>query len=236
MRDEALETIEYKGYRIKIHADQDSVNPRKDWDQFGTMVCFHRRYVLGDKDVKGKRQFSDPTAFQEWLKEDEEAKGAIVLPLYLYDHSGITISCGAFSCPWDSGQVGYVFCTRADILKEFGAGKKKIVTAKMRAAAEKLLRQEVETYDYYLTGQCYGYTIDRDVTPADQEYDGYEREWEETDDSCWGFLGEMKYCIDEAKSSVDYMARKDEELQARDKAHGEYLTAARERIAALAVL
>ena len=30
---------------------------------------------------------------------------AIVQPLYLYDHGGITMNTTGFSCSWDSGQV-----------------------------------------------------------------------------------------------------------------------------------
>ena len=37
----------YKGYTIAIDYDSDPSNPR-EWDNFGTMVCFHRRYALGD--------------------------------------------------------------------------------------------------------------------------------------------------------------------------------------------
>ena len=40
--------------------------------------------------------------------------------------------------------------------------------------ARALLKSEVETYDYYLSGQCYGFRL-------------YEN-GEETD-NCWGFLG-----------------------------------------------
>ena len=36
----------------------------------------------------------------------------VILPLYLYDHSGITISTRPFSCPWDSGQVGWIYASK----------------------------------------------------------------------------------------------------------------------------
>ena len=32
-----------------VEQDQDPVNPRKDYDPFGHMVCWHRRYSLGDE-------------------------------------------------------------------------------------------------------------------------------------------------------------------------------------------
>lgn len=47
-------------------------------------------------------------------------KKFIILPLYLYDHGGITISTRPFSCPWDSGQVGYIYASKDKFRKETG--------------------------------------------------------------------------------------------------------------------
>ena len=33
----------------KIYYDEDPLNPRKEWDHAATMVCWHRRYDLGDE-------------------------------------------------------------------------------------------------------------------------------------------------------------------------------------------
>ena len=89
---DAIETIEYKGLTIKIYQDEDAENPR-DWDNFGHMICFHSRYTLGDK-----HEMTPEDARQLYDRKD-----VIALPLYLYDHSGITIRTSPFSCPWDSG-------------------------------------------------------------------------------------------------------------------------------------
>lgn len=212
---DALETIDYKGYKILIHADEYPQNPRTEWDHFGSMACWYGRYLLGDMgtDKKNGNNYSSPDEFTAAVDDGAFGRGAIVLPLFLYDHSGITISCGAFSCPWDSGQVGWTYASRADILKEFGTGKKNRITKKMRAAAEKLLRAEVETYDYYLTGQVYGYTIEWDES---DNPDGAP-----CDDSCFGFLGEMKYCIDEAKSAVDFHVKSTADKRAAERAADE---------------
>jgi hypothetical protein len=40
--------------------------------------------------------------------------------LYLYDHGGITISTGPFSCPRDSGQVGFIYASHKQIRDHFG--------------------------------------------------------------------------------------------------------------------
>ena len=123
----------------------------------------------------------------------------MILPLYLYDHSGITMSCGPFNCPWDSGQVGYVYCTREAILKEYNA---KRVSGKMRKRVADVLKQEVATYDDFLTGQVYGYEVFAIDEEADE--DGDEAEGELLD-SCWGFFG-LDYCKQEAKEVAEYQA------------------------------
>jgi hypothetical protein len=179
------ESYEYKGYTIKIVPDDDPQNPREDTDPVGTMVCFHGRYNLGDKHDYKQNQFGSWSELEQQILRDHP--GAIVLPLYLYDHSGITISTAPFSCLWDSGQIGWIFCTKEKAVEEWG---KKICTAKVRAKAEKYLEGEVKVYDQYLTGDVYGYQI----------YDG-----DGGLDSCWGFFGE-EYCKEAAEGSADWYA------------------------------
>lgn len=110
----------------------------------------------------------------------------IMLPLYLYDHSGITMSTGPFSCPWDSGQVGFIYITREQILKEYGW---KVITTKRREQIVKYLIADVEIYDQYLTGDVYGYMV--------EDNDG------EDIDSCWGFYG-IEVCKQEAINAAKY--------------------------------
>jgi len=95
-------------------------------------------------------------------------KHNVILPVYLYDHSGLTINTTGFSCPWDSGQLGWIYATHESVIKEYGA-----VTPETLEKAENLLRSEVEEYDLYLTGQCYGFKL----------YEGHNEI-----NSCWGFL------------------------------------------------
>lgn len=173
----ALDTFDVEGLTVKIYSDDDRESPR-EWDNAGTMVCFHRRYTLGDK-----HSFADPDAFMEWWKDN--GKGGVLLPLYLYDHSGLSMSTGAFSCPWDSGQVGYIYATRETIVKEWGARRR-------RKKVEEYLRGEVETYDQYLTGDVYGYTV--------ESPDGDDLH------SCWGFYG-MDHVKEEATSEARYHAK-----------------------------
>ena len=60
-----------------------------------------------------------------------------------------------------------------------------------------LYRGKVETYDQFLTGQVYGYIIEK---------------YGEIIDSCWGFYGNYEgYMMEEIKSIIDYHYKKDQE-------------------------
>ena len=170
-------TEEHKGHTIRIMHDQDPESPR-EWDNLGCMVCFHGRYNLGDND----HGFSDPDDFREFL-ETPTGKSAVIMPLYLYDHSGITMSTGTFSCPWDSGQVGYIYANREKVLREFNRAR---MTRKLADHIRRILTAEVETYDQFLTGDVYGFEIEKDG---------------ESLDSCWGFYG-FDYCQTEARQAI----------------------------------
>ena len=93
-------------FTLRIVQDEDPVNPRLDFDNLGKMICFHKRYNLGDE------HNIDPVDFNGWddmavhLTKAHDA--AVILPLFLYDHSGITLQTSPFSCPWDSGQIGFI--------------------------------------------------------------------------------------------------------------------------------
>lgn len=107
------------------------------------------------------------------------------LPLWLYDHSGITMSCGTRTYPyddqWDSGQVGWIFAMKDTLIKE-GAAKEE----NWREIAKKTMEVDVKLYDYFLTNQVYGYTLYEAAQPEDPDE---KPDWEETD-SCWGFYGD----------------------------------------------
>ena len=89
---DAIHTESYNGMTIKIYADELAESPR-EWDNLGKMCCFHKRYNLGDKH----------TMTVDEVQELVQREDVIALPLYLYDHSGITMNTTGFSCPWDSG-------------------------------------------------------------------------------------------------------------------------------------
>ena len=156
------------GFTVKIYYDPDPESPRK-WDNLGTVTLVNGRYNFGDATAS--------SAEMQRISNDPEN---IVLPVYIYDHSGITINTTGFSCPWDSGIVGFIHCSKERARKEYSTNR---ITKQVREKVLRVFRGEIETLDQYLTGQIYGYTVE-DAEGNDVS-------------SCWGFYG-MNYCMDEA--------------------------------------
>ena len=146
-----IKKLQKRNKELRIYQETDPLDPRRDYDNLGKMICFHKRYDLGDKtDLK-----SDNFAGWLWLKKYliEEKNAKVILPLYLYDHSGITISTNSFNCPWDSGQIGFIYMDKKT-MKDNKLNNKK---------AEEILRNEVSVYDKYLTGQIYSFLLIKKV-------------------------------------------------------------------------
>lgn len=155
---------------LEIHIDECPESPRK-WDNLGAMVCWHSRYILGDK-----HDFSSPQEF----REEVDGRSAILVPLYLLDHSGLTIRTDPTmfqACDpagWDWQQIGFIYASHEKIRNEYGV---KRVTKAVREKVIGVLEAEVATYDQYLRGEVYGYVL-RDKKSGEE-------------DSCWGFFGDL---------------------------------------------
>lgn len=164
------------GYTLKIIPEENPLNPRTDCDHLGIMLCWHRRYSLGDN-----HPYDTPQDFAE----SAAAKDMFVcLPVYLLDHSGLYVSVNDFNDSWDSGQLGFIYCTKQDAQKWFNN------TDVTEDEIKKELTAEVEEYNDYLNGAWYGFLI--------EGLDG------EVEDSCGGFRydGSMKKLASEMKSYV----------------------------------
>ena len=113
-----------------------------------------------------------------------------MLPLYLYNHSILSISTTPFTgraahASWDSGQVGFVYVTYKEIAREYSLPTVKLgdhddyrsfITPEIMKRASDLLCAEVDEYDHFLQGECYEFVV-----------------WEggEVVDSCGGFIGDL---------------------------------------------
>jgi hypothetical protein len=156
-------------------------------------------------------RYEQPTRLAEriatqYLKQKQDQAledNYIILPVYMYEHSGIALSTGSFSCPWDSGQVGYIYVSKEKVIEEYGDW-----TAETVAKASKQLENEVETYSQFVNGEVYGFIIE----DKDGEYV----------DSCWGFFG-YDFCLEEAKQAADYARKQADELELSNATSGMHI-------------
>lgn len=160
---------------VEVSQDTDPTSPA-EWDNLGT-ICYTRssRYVLGT-------QACTPDELKGIARQI--AIGTLIgMPVYAYIHGNVRIKAAdsnPFSCPWDSGQSGFVYATREAVFREYG-GKR--MTKRIREAARNLLRAEVETFSQYLNG---------DVWLLTHVKDG------EIVECCGGYYG-WDYAMQEAK-------------------------------------
>lgn len=63
------------------------------------------------------------------IKEDN-----VILPLYLYDHSGLTMNTTGFSCGWDSSVVGFIYCSKKDFRSETGYSEEELFSEEVHRA------------------------------------------------------------------------------------------------------
>ena len=147
-----------QGYEIRyLTSDLDPDSPR-NWDNLGTMVCFHKRYDLGDKTDLTSDNFDGWEELEDYLVK--EKKAVVIAPLYMYDHSGISIKIGDFygcglsqgHARFDSGQIGFIYVDEETLKKEYNVKK---ISKKIKDKARKVLEGEVDTYDEYVRGEVY---------------------------------------------------------------------------------
>ena len=195
-----VDTFEHAGLTIRIVAEEyiDShYNPREH-ENLGTMICWHPNYELGDEQFT-HGDFPEAESMADVGKQvSSEREAVVTLALYLYDHSGISISCANFADTidpggWDTTAIGFIYTTRERVIELCGEYPYKApdFEGTHEEWLAEQLRDEVAEYDKYLTGDAGGYVV--------EDEDGDEL------DSCWGFLGlgQDGYVRDAAKEAAE---------------------------------
>lgn len=203
-----VETYEHNGVTVEIETDDDRAGTPRDWDNASRLYCWDDRMsgVVGDGEHDEMFGRDDHNDLSEAIEHLIAQDAVVILPLYLLDHSGYSISSGdnlielddrgrARACDsagrfvgdgagWDTSMVGFAW-----VPKDTDA-------TDPLAACE----AEIKTLDQYFTGDVYGYIVD-----PDGEHE-----------SCWGFYG-LEYAKEEANDVADYIAkqrvREDDERQ-----------------------
>ena len=206
-------------YILTVEQDENAENPR-DWDNVCTMVCFHRRYNLGDKhNYDDSDEFFDDILhdvcemkyedFEELSTKEKyrlayESNKIYIKELNLYDHSGLTISASSdypYNDHWDASCVGWIYVSKEKTMTQWD----EIPEENWREIAKYYVNKEVKVYDQYLRGDVYGYKLTKKVIHQEKcPHCGKiirEYENEEEIESYQGFYGD---CIEE-NGIIDYL-------------------------------
>ena len=214
-------------YRDYILGDEGATDPREHYDECPDCDNGYA-YGHGPVDEDGELPVTDETCATcggwgeieidpvEYLRRE----GArVIMPLYVYEHSGITIRAGSPIGPrltredvrssgrfaldgagWDTSMVGFVYDTPEGVRECIGddATDEQI---------EKALDQEVETYAAWLEGRVFVAVVE------DEDGDVIE--------SVGGFIDDEKYAMQEAVSMAESVVedrKRKAEVEARESA------------------
>jgi len=136
----------YKGYKIVVSYDEDAYSPREN-SNVSCLFLNHRRFDFEwfDSDISKGDNINA-------LVKDLKAKGyKYIMPIYAYIHGDVSLSLGSFNCTWDSGALGVIATTDANI-KSMGIKKhkKNIIKA---------YEEEIDIYNKYINGDVYAYEV-----------------------------------------------------------------------------
>jgi len=180
------------GRTLGVEYSEWSSSPR-EWDNLTKCIFFGSYSHVGDKHDYNSNDYNGWDEMEQDIIKREQP--VIIKKVYMYVHSGATISLTPFDCRWDSGVLGFVIITKEDLRTEYNW---KVITKKrLESVLENInnvLEGEIEVLDDYISGNVYEFSI--------QDENG------DTEDSCSGFYGsDIK-----TNGILDHLSIEDKEL------------------------
>lgn len=167
-------------YQLTVDTDMYPTDPREDEGNLGTMLCFSDYRCYGDCNSNADAEEQVVALCRKYGKSDEEIEemtfyeamnsigitfykamnfiaehdDILVLPLYILDHSGLSMATYRQDA-WDSSYTGFIYVEK-DFFLEACPIKD---TERWKEYAKKTLLAEIETYSAYLEGSVYAWDV-----------------------------------------------------------------------------
>ena len=187
------DTISYKGYTINIERDDCPCNPRKDWDPTSTIASFNCKTIENECDENMDPDYDGSNFKAIKALYLFNVKMVAILPLHFKEYS--------YDCILDTtghgNQIGFAYISKemweqhmgvtdesSEWWQEHHKGKSKADVARS------IIKSEIKTYNQYLNGECYSFSIEGD----------------DHEDRCSGYYGDdhnESGLLDGAKESID---------------------------------
>jgi hypothetical protein len=153
------EILEKNNRKLTIWHDEHAENPIEDECNIFEVALFSRHINQNKISILEANTIA------------ADSKNWISFPVYMYDHSAISLSLSPFSCPWDSGQLGIIYNCKKNIREQM---QWKIITKERKEKLREYAENQIQTYEDYLNGNVFGFYLYEDNEQVDQ---------------CWGFYG-----------------------------------------------
>lgn len=174
-------------WRVHISPDDDPPSP-EEWADKGdaVLVAYHQQFSVS---VEGLERPEDVKGWRDKFH---------IFPLSAYIHGGVRLYLGSHkTCPWDSGQVGYVLVNRR-------GGDDEGFDPEARA------QWVVDRWNTYLGGDVWGVHVEKKESAGSGTCAGCV-DWEHVE-SLYGIY-ERAQAEDEAQQWVEYIKRIQREPQ-----------------------
>lgn len=127
--------------QVKVVNDIHADNPLFFSDVV-RVVAFHNKYNLGNVHDYNQEDYNSWEEVKKAILANE--KVVSIKPLYMYEHSSFAFSTSPFSCPFDSGQVGFIYVVLDNYTKEMS-----------EETTQNLIQSTIEDYESYSNGDVY---------------------------------------------------------------------------------
>lgn len=126
-----------------------------DYEKGGYYTCDDYEFENGNQNPLYLED-SVEDIYQQLQKElKDHVKHTMIVPVQAYIHSGIMLSLGSFSCPFDSGTIGFMAMTSQQ-LKDMGikTTKTDYLTTKDKALITKFFEDEIKLLNAGLSNEA----------------------------------------------------------------------------------
>ena len=155
---------------LNIYYDVYPDSPRSIFESVGRMVCFHNRLCLGD--VHCIPRLSSWDKVERYLRDMCDA--VVVLPIYIYEHSGVAMNTTGAFCPRGGGQIGFIYATEDDILDACCVTE---LSPEALEDVKKILVGEIAEYNAYFSGEVYHFILSGEDGTIIDECGGFYGDW-----------------------------------------------------------
>lgn len=134
-----IDTIPYRGYKIKVFIDEDPLNPSTEWDNAGTYVL-----SCGERELATINTEENANIWAAMIKAGEEIDK---FKARIRRQGGAVVE-------WSGSPHvdGFAYSRHEEVQEEWNGDVE---------AAERYLKAHIETLAAYCNGEIYGYVVER---------------------------------------------------------------------------